>query len=220
MKENDYPGIFIVIEGPDGAGTTTQSKKLAEELDAFWTSEPTSGEVGEKVEEMIRSDNYSAESIALAFAADRMLHLEEEVVERLKKGEIVVCDRYYHSSLVYQPAFGADYSWVDGLNESALRPDLTVILDIGSQEAFSRLKDRESEKINPEHFEEGNQASLEMFGLDSEVVFEEKDFQKEVIHRYGELEKKLDEKISYVDASPSIEEVFTEMMNVVKDEVA
>lgn len=219
MRSQEYPGTFIVIEGADGAGTTTQSKKLAEKLDAHWTSEPTSGKVGQKVEEMIRSDDYSAESIALAFAADRMLHLEEEVIPRLEKGETVVSDRYYYSSVIYQTAFGAEYEWVVELNSNILVPDLAVVLDVSSEEAFSRLRERESDKINPENFEEENQSRLDMFSVDSDVVFENLDFQQEVVRRYQRLDERLEEDIFYVDASKGIEEVFELMREVAEREI-
>lgn len=199
MKENKYSGILIVVEGADGAGTTTQSKKLAEEIDAHWTAEPTENPVGEKIQQMIRTEDYSPEAIGLAFAADRMLHLEEEVIPELKKGNIVVSDRYYHSSFTYQPALGADFEWVKKINESALRPDLTIVIDLDAEEALQRIEERSD-------------------GATSEVVFEELDFESEVIQRYRRLGDRLNEEIKLVDGSGSIEEVFTsvesEVMNL------
>lgn len=189
MKENEYSGRFIVIEGPDGAGTTTQSKKLAEELDAYWTYEPAGNEVGEKVDEMISSDEYSPEAIALGFAADRIIHLEEEVIPRLEKGETVVCDRYYHSSLVYQPVLGADYNWVKQLNREALMPDLTIIMDVSAKIGMSRVKDRGKD---------GN-------------IFEDLDFQEKVVLEYRSLEDCLIEDIHVVDASRPKKEVFKDI---------
>lgn len=190
MKENDYPGTFIVIEGPDGAGTTTQSKKLAEELDAYWTYEPAGNKVGEKVDEMISSDEYSPEAIALGFAADRMIHLEEEVIPRLKNGETVVCDRYYHSSLVYQPVLGAEFDWVKQLNRNALTPDFTVILDVSADIGMERVDERGSD----------------------DNIFESLDFQERVVVNYRELEARLGESIEVIDASNSKDEVFSHIL--------
>jgi len=186
VRENDYPGTFIVVEGADGAGTTTQAKKLAEKLDAYYTYEPAGNKVGEKVDEMISSEEHSPETIALGFAADRMIHLEEEVISRLKDGDTVVCDRYYHSSLVYQPVLGADFKWVKELNREAVKPDLTVVLDVSAETGMSRVKERG---------EDGN-------------IFEELDFQQKVVVKYRELEGQLDERIEIVDSSLSKEEVF------------
>lgn len=195
MKENDYQGTFMVVEGADGAGTTTMSKKLAEKMDAHWTSEPSSNKLGEKVDEMISSEVYSAEAVALGFAADRMVHLEEEVIQRLENGENVVCDRYYHSSLVYQPVLGADFKWVKGLNKSALKPDLTVVLDVSAGIGMSRVDKR---------------------GRDDNI-FEELSFQEKVVRRYRGLEERLDEKLEFVDASLSKDEVFKELKDVVSE---
>jgi len=200
VKPNEFPGTFIVIEGADGAGTTTQAKKLADRLDCFYTAEHTDRIhdreflIGKKVEEMISSEDYSAEAIALGFAADRMVHLEEEIIPRLKNGETVVCDRYYHSSLVYQPVAGADYEWVMELNEAAVKPDLTIIVDVSAKTGMSRVGERG---------EDGN-------------IFENLSFQEEVVERYRRLPGKLDERIELVDGSRSIEEVFSDVLELVQ----
>lgn len=186
MKPNNYPGTFIVVEGADGSGTTTQSKRLAEELDAYWTYEPSGNAIGEKVDELISSEDYSSDTISLGFAADRMLHLEEEIIPRLEEGETVVCDRYYHSSLVYQPVLGSEFEWVKELNQEALRPDLTVILDVSAEEGMDRVQQRGKD---------GN-------------IFEDLDFQQKVVLKYRELEDCLDENVEIVDASRKIGEVF------------
>ncbi|MFB6241513.1 MAG: dTMP kinase [Candidatus Nanosalina sp.] len=216
MRENTYPGTLIVVEGADGAGTTTQSEKLAEALDAHYTAEPTDNPVGEKVSEMISTGEHSPESIALAFAGDRILHLEEEVIPRLENGETVVMDRYYHSSLVYQPALGADYSWVEEINREAVKPDLTILLDILSREALSRIKERESD-ISQEAIEnrDTSQSSLAHFSS-GEDIFENLNFQEEVLKRYRKLADSLDEEIAVVDASPSIEKVFDQVKYAVR----
>lgn len=185
MRQEDYPGTFIVVEGADGAGTTTQAKKLADELDAYYTYEPAGNKIGEKVDELISSDGYGADTVALAFAADRMVHLEEEIIPRLEDGETVVCDRYYHSSLVYQPTMGEELEWVMELNRSALTPDLTFILDVSAETGMERVESR---------------------GMDGNV-FEELSFQQEVVARYREMDD-LEEKIVFVDASESKQMVF------------
>jgi dTMP kinase len=193
VEENDFEGEFIVVEGPDGAGTTTQSKRLAEELDAYWTREPAGNKIGEKVDELISSDQYSPETVALAFAADRMVHLEEEIIPKLEAGETVVCDRYYHSSLVYQPAAGADYDWIESLNKNVVRPDQTFILDVDAQTGMSRVEERGKD---------GN-------------IFEDLSFQEKVIRRYRQLDQRLEEEIHLIDGSKSKEEVFDRILKLV-----
>lgn len=191
MKQRDYPGTLIVVEGADGAGTTTISKKISEELDCFYTFEQTDNPIGNKIDEMISSDHHSPEAIALAFAADRMVHLEDEIIPRLEKGETVICDRYYHSSLVYQVAMGLDFEWVKGLNKSALVPDLTLILDVAAETGMERVEDRSPEDEN---------------------IFEKLDFQQKVVMGYRNLDEKLDGNVKYVDASLPVHEVFEQAM--------
>jgi len=194
VKEHDYPGTFIVVEGADGAGTTTQSKKLAERLDAEWTFEPTDKRIGVKVNKMISSEDHSPETVALGFAADRMAHLEDRVIPWLKEGKTVVSDRYYHSSLVYQPVMGADREWVDKLNKEALKPDLTFILDISAEIGMERVDDR---------------------GRDGNI-FEQLSFQEKVVNRYRKLEN---ESTILVDASNPEEEVFKEIKSQVEQNI-
>lgn len=190
MKENQFPGTFIVIEGADGSGASTQAEKLAEELGGYLTAEHGArrhGEekIGDKVEEMISEGGYRGETVALGFAADRMVHLEEVVIPKLKNGETVISDRYYHSSLVYQPIEGADFEWVNKINKNAIKPDLTLVMDLSADEAMSRI-----DKRGPD----GN-------------VYEDLDFQEKVTVEYRQLKDKLDEQIVMIDASKSIEEV-------------
>ncbi|MFQ3275637.1 MAG: dTMP kinase [Candidatus Nanohaloarchaea archaeon] len=195
MKENDFPGTFIVIEGADGAGTTTQSERLAEEIGAELTFEPTDMSIGRKVDEMISSNDNSPETVALGFAADRMVHLEERVIPWLEEGKTVISDRYAHSSLVYQPIMGADRGWVEELNKEALKPDLTVILDISAEVGMSRVEERGHD---------GN-------------IFEEMSFQQKVVKRYRELKDR--ENVAVVDAAGSKDEVFRSVKTAVEDKL-
>lgn len=195
VKEQNLSGDFIVIEGADGAGTTTMSRRLAEELESEWTCEPTDKVTGEKVDEIISSDDYSPEATALAFASDRMVHLEERVLPWLEEGKTVISDRYYHSSLVYQPVMGADRSWVEDLNSEAIVPDLTIILDISAEIGMERVTDRGHD---------GN-------------IFEQMSFQEEVVERYREFAEKGD--VVIIDASKSEEEVFKEVRAAARDKL-
>ncbi|MFB6190920.1 MAG: dTMP kinase [Candidatus Nanohaloarchaea archaeon] len=222
MEDRELPGHLIVIEGPDGSGTTTQAEKLAEELDAHYTAEPTGGKIGEKVQEMITSEEYSAEAIALAFAADRATHVEEEIVPRLENGETVVCDRYYHSSLVYQPALGADEEWVRQLNRYMLTPDITLVLDISSKKALDRVNKRENEVTEetvPEYDE--SQASLGYFMKDGEDdnIFENLSFQEKVVLGYQKLKDGLEEPVFIVDSDQEVADVFEEVLSIARREL-
>lgn len=204
MQPHNNPGHLIAIEGADGSGTSTMSRKLAERLDAHLTNEPTDKKVGEKVDEIISDGGYSADTVALGFAFDRKLHLEEEIVPELQKGNTVVTDRYYHSSLVYQPIMGETRGEVERLkdrverlNLETVKSDLTIILDITPEEGEKRTKSREGGK--------------------DENIFENLSFQQKVVQAYRELPEKLDEEVHVVDASKPKEEVFQEILEIIKE---
>ena len=142
------PGRLIVIEGLDGAGTTTQVKRLVEHLTAkgtlaHATREPSDGPVGRLIREMlvgehaIEGEKLSQGTFGLLFAADRLDHMQREVDPRIAAGAIVVSDRWYHSSLAYQGT-GADRDWITMLNVRARKPDLTVFLQVRPEVAAKR----------------------------------------------------------------------------------
>jgi dTMP kinase len=142
------PGRLIVLEGLDGAGTTTQARRLVEHLRtrgaaAHLTREPSSGPVGRLIREMLTgqhalpSEPISQSTFGLLFAADRLDHLQREVDPQLAAGVTVISDRWYHSSLAYQGT-GADRDWIATLNARARRPDLTIFLEVRPEIAAQR----------------------------------------------------------------------------------
>lgn len=158
-------GDFIVIEGIDGAGTTTQTRMLgawfrSRGLPVHLTREPTDGPVGSLIRQALthrlvvagiagpRPPSWS--TMALLFAADRLDHLESEVVPNILDGVTVVSDRYDLSSLTYQSATAPDSSadavvtWVRSINARARRPNLTIVLDVEPEVAAARRRERAS----------------------------------------------------------------------------
>ena len=142
------PGRLIVIEGLDGAGTTTQVKRLVAHLNAndrkaHATREPSDGPVGRLIREMltgghaIADEKLSQGTFGLLFAADRLDHLQREVEPQIKAGALVVSDRWYHSSLAYQGT-GADRDWIATLNARARKPELTIFLQVRPEVAAQR----------------------------------------------------------------------------------
>ncbi len=139
---------LIVIEGLDGAGTTTQVRRLVEHLGAHGTPahgtrEPSDGPVGRLIREMltgghaIEGEKLSQGTFGLLFAADRLDHLQREVEPKLRAGVTVVSDRWYHSSLAYQGT-GADRDWIALLNARARKPDITLFLKVRPDVAAKR----------------------------------------------------------------------------------
>jgi dTMP kinase len=139
---------LIVLEGIDGAGTTSQSRRLALHLrshgrTAHWTREPSDGPIGRLIREMLTGQHAPPEqainqsTFGLLVAADRLDHLQREVEPQLAAGAIVISDRWYHSSLAYQGT-GADRDWIAAINARARRPDLTIFLAVRPEIAAQR----------------------------------------------------------------------------------
>jgi dTMP kinase len=143
-------GTFICIEGLDGCGKTTQAKLLAKKLgknyNAIYTAEPSRGKIGTYIRNsyLYGEKRFSIALEALLFAADRIEHLEREVLPALDEGNIVISDRYVYSSLAYQGAAGLSLEWIEKINEHALKPDLGVFIDIELETAMNRLKAKKS----------------------------------------------------------------------------
>ena len=144
-------GLFIVLEGIDGAGTTTQARLLAEWLEeqghsVVLTAEPTSRAVGAVIRQVLQGKltdaagqpvHVNETTMAFLFAADRADHLQGIVLPALDAGKVVVSDRHYLSSVAYQ-SIGVEMSWVEGLNARFRRPDLTILLDIDPEVSLRR----------------------------------------------------------------------------------
>ncbi len=159
---------FLVVDGLDGAGTTTQAERLAAWLRArgrrvHLTTEPSRGPVGALVRQVLRGRlgggggrPFDPLALALLFAADRRDHLRAEVEPALARGWDVVSDRYTLSSLAYQSvalrqarAFprGVDpMRWVAEVNRLAPPPDLTVFLEVGPGRALRRRRAASAER--------------------------------------------------------------------------
>ncbi len=146
-------GRFIVVEGLDGAGTTTQTAALARVLRSaghrvITTNEPTAGPIGTLIRQgltrrlrLASGAPMTAETLALLFAADRVDHLANEIVPALDAGTHVISDRYLLSSLAYQ---GVDVGmpWVSDINRHARTPDITLFLSIDVKAATRRRASR------------------------------------------------------------------------------
>ena len=137
-----------MIEGLDGAGTTTQVRRLVEHIRskggvAHATREPSDGPVGRLIRELlvgghaIPDQKIAQSTFGLLFAADRLDHVQREVAPQLAAGATVVSDRWYHSSLAYQGT-GADRDWIALLNARALKPQLTIFLEVRPEVAAQR----------------------------------------------------------------------------------
>ncbi len=151
MKKMARRGVFICVEGLDGCGKTTQTKLLVERLrrrshDAVYTAEPSRGKIGKFIKQYCLHGGKRVSNVveALLFAADRLEHVEKEVVPALDAGKLVVSDRYVYSSLAYQGASGLSLEWIEKINEHAIRPNLAIFIDVEPETVVKRLKPERS----------------------------------------------------------------------------
>jgi len=135
--------MFIVLEGIDGCGKSTQAKLLYNWLkkkhDVILTKEPTESKIGKFIREILSgSISVDPKTLALLFTADRYEHLENEVIPALNSKKIVVCERYYFSTIAYQAAQGLEREWLENLNKFALKPDIALFIDVLPEIAVKR----------------------------------------------------------------------------------
>lgn len=169
MQNNRAP--FIVIEGTDGSGVSTQAERLEGKLrdkgrEVHLTKEPTDGPAGAMIrlalagrlvhpKDVAELQSFEPHTLAAFFLADRMDHLYSDIIPKLKIGVTVISDRYYLSSYAFQ-GLDVDIEWLQKINSLCLRPDLTIFLNVDSAICYKRMQRR---RWHVELFEE--QAKLE-----------------------------------------------------------
>jgi dTMP kinase len=156
-----FPGLFVVVEGIDGCGSTTHAKLLAKAIksrgpEVVLTCEPSTGPIGALIRQVLQRRLFVADAtgprsfawstMALLFAADRMDHLDSTVAPALRAGQVVISDRYDLSSLAYQSVTAHNgheaIPWIRELNTQAFRPDLTIVIDVPAEVAEERRRTR------------------------------------------------------------------------------
>lgn len=194
-------GLFITFEGTDGSGKSTQIERLrtfiqGKGYDAILTREPGGTAIGEKIRELVLDKNntemdYMTE--ALLYAAARAQHVAQVIKPAIDAGRTVICDRFMDSSIVYQ-GYGRNLGdCVRIINEYAVRdyfPDITFLMKLDPAIGKRRIK-------------AGEQDRLEM---------EKLDYHRAVFRGYEELEKKYPGRIIGIDASRSINEISSEIL--------
>ena len=148
------PGLFITFEGIEGSGKSTQLRLLAEHIrglgrSVVCTREPGGTATGDRIRETLLDPELSEMDPVtemLLFAAGRAQHVRELLRPSISRGDVVLCDRYLHSSLAYQAwARGLGRERVRAANDSAvggLMPDLILLLDLSVERSFARAEAR------------------------------------------------------------------------------
>lgn len=167
---NNYDGDLIVIEGIDGAGTSTVADSLKQHHypDFEYTQEPSSGKYGRIVREELQSDSEPTTSDFFLFCADRFDHIESLIGPKLDKGQNVLTDRYNLSTFAYQSrVIDKDIDVIDPFDyideivgQFVIEPDLTILIDAPVEETFDRLDEDKEKYEKVERLKEARETYL------------------------------------------------------------
>ena len=199
-------GIFIVIEGIDGAGKGYVMMRLQEYImgrskkydNLLLTREPTNKVEGQKLREMLANESdplANARKTLEFFVADRKKHLEEDILPALEKGYVVLCDRYKHSTMAFQTAQGLPMQECIDANKDFPAPDLVILLDLPSKQALWRIHERDGRRRDK---------------------FENEQFMEKVRQNYLEIAKTSADKFAIIDASKDKSVVFARVQKAVE----
>ena len=203
-----YPGYFITLEGPEGSGKTSQIPKLVSHfrslgLTVFSTREPGGTNIGEQIRNIILHDIKNFEmhprTETLLFQSARAQFVEEVIKPHLNKGEIVISDRFYDSTIAYQ-----GYGHQQNLDEvrsivryatGGLVPDLTIFMNIDVETGLSRKQ------------KQGEWTRLDAYEIE---------FHQRVLKGYLEMVDLDSTRWIEVDARPGIDEVFCNLKRIIE----
>ena len=201
-------GLFITIEGMDGSGKTTQINLLKaffekQKKHVMVTREPGGTRISEAIREIILNVNYQEMDYvteALLYAASRAQHVAEYIIPAIERGDIVICDRFVDSSIVYQGiARELGQEMVQTINQYAtrgLKPDITFFLDLEHRQGMERKKSQQ-----------------ELDRLESE----KEQFHQKVRNGYKQLANSNKKRMVDIDASQSIEQVHKCILRTLKE---
>jgi dTMP kinase len=192
---------LIVFEGIDGAGKTTVSRKIVEILSSkgfktFYTREPSDSPFAQLLNDLKTKIDTGPIIDALAMSLDRAFHMMNEVEPRLAEGYVVVMDRYYHSTIAYQGAMGADIKWIRDINRVFRRPDIAFYLDVSVETAMRRIRDKKSRW----------------------PFYEFKDFLSKVRDIYLRLVE--ENELIYVDAERDLNDVINQVIKILREKTS
>lgn len=203
-------GIFISFEGPDGAGKTTvleailpQLKKLVAK-EVITTREPGGVAIAESIRDLILDVNHTNmddKTELLLYIAARRQHLVERILPELKKGNLVLVDRFIDSSVAYQGygrGLDADaVTWLNNFATDGLQPDLTLYFDVDSQIGLTRIEKNKEREVN-------------------RLDLEQLDMHRRVRSGYLKLAQENPDRIVTIDAARPLEKVITDALFVIK----
>lgn len=194
-------GQFIVFEGLDGSGQSTQVNLLAEFLQSkganvLTTKEPTQeSRPSKRIKKALdEKQGLSAKELQQLFADDRKWHLNNVIKPALQQGKVVISDRYFFSSFAYGMSDGLDFEWLKKINKGFLMPDIVFFLDVSPETCIQRIESRGGGK----------------------KLFEKLEKLKKVSKTYKKALNDFEDKtrIHIINGEPSIETVFNQIKNL------
>jgi dTMP kinase len=210
MVQNKYPGKFIVLDGLDGSGMSTQANKIVDFLNekkqkirfgytgVYLTKEPTSSLIGGIIKSQLTHDwKSSNECLQLLFSADRAYHLDKEIIPMLERGIAVVCDRYFFSTVAFGALKTKDFNWLLSLQKNFLVPDLIFILKVSPKICIERIK--------KERFEA--------------TLFEKEETLKEVWENFQKLARKFKNKTFVINGERPVDKITKDIIKIVTDKL-
>jgi len=197
--------MFIVFEGIDGCGKSTQVFKLAKFLSSInkhnhvlITREPYKQKEIRKILKSSNDPNSERQLLTKLFVQDRREHLNELIIPNLQKNIIVISDRYKYSTIAYQSAQGENISGLIDMHKDMMTPDFVFIIDTPAQIAEQRMKSDLNQRENTHKFEKNL------------------DFLESVRKNYLKMKYLPKEKIIIIDGTKSIDEIFSEIKEYFK----
>lgn len=170
--------MYIVLEGIDGAGKSTQTELLNDWLTGkgYRTKkivEPTTSDIGKVIRKELlnpeSTNDINQQRLALLFAADRLTLKREILDAKDSKDIIIISDRSFYSSICYQNNSSVDKDWIYEVNLHTPRPDLTILLDLDEKEAITRC-DREEAFENIQFLEKTRKNYLDLLEIEDNIV--------------------------------------------------
>ncbi len=193
--------MFIAIDGPDGIGKTTISKRIIEKLKSNYkiecnlTTEPSRSPLGLEIRNLLSSGNISNKILLDMFLKDRKEHIENEILPALKNNQLILTDRYKYSTIVYQFFQGFEIEELVKMN-NFLSPNITFIINGTFELIKERMEKRGSEK----------------------EIFEQDELIRKSIELYSEMKRFFPmENIIFIDGNKNINDIEIEIINYILD---
>ena len=222
--ENKFSGKFIVIDGPDGCGKTTQLELLAEYLnnegiEVVKTHDPGGTAIGDKIRKLLKygSEGIDVRTEVMLFMASRAQLVADVIGPALKKGKTVLCDRYISSTCAYQGVGGYSIEKILELGRFAVGdtwPDITLVLDLPPEKGRERTGVTRSKRVESDYEQNHffDSPTADMFDLRT------LDYHRKVRKAFLNLEEIYPGVVKIVDGSKaSIEKVHEKIKQVIKE---